>query len=299
MSNNFIDINKLYGKKVLFIDTETTGIPNRNYGNMPDFYHDYSDNSKYNKSRLVQVAYCYYDYFNKDFDIDINNINSIIRKPFNFNSIPQEAVNIHGITYDYAIKNGTLIKKILRGDFGKCLLKCDYFVAYNAYFDFSILANEIYRTNYDELYNKMIKLKDKRKVFCAMKLSSKYLGKCTSQENVYKRLYNKEPNNQHNAKNDVLTMLKIIKYITENPVPNENIVFADNTSNNGNVWTTKEIKQLKKLYLDDNKSIPEIATIHKRTKVAITLKLNKLNILNESDIFYKDKKKDKTNKHLY
>jgi hypothetical protein len=46
------DIKLLIGKKVLFVDLETTGIPNRSDNGYPD----YSDNEGYDNSRIIQIG---------------------------------------------------------------------------------------------------------------------------------------------------------------------------------------------------------------------------------------------------
>jgi DNA polymerase III epsilon subunit-like protein len=278
-------VNNLIGKKVLFVDTETTGFPKRSNG-----YPDYTDNKKYDSSRIVQFGYCYYENFNTGFEINCDNIKSIIRKPFNFKYIPKCVVDIHGITYKHAKENGTLIKKIFKGDFGQCLLDCDYFVAYNAFFDFSILANEIHRAKKTELYDKMITLRDTDRVTCMMKISTMYLGKRLSQSKVYHIMYNKSAENQHDAKGDVMAMLYILKYIIDNPDAVKNVRMKDvqYAINGGNPWIDDEEKQLKRLYIEENKNIKEIAKIHKRTVGAITSKIKKLDLLKYDDNGHKD-----------
>lgn len=277
-------VNGLVGKKVLFVDLETTGFPHFK-GNMPGGYHDYKDNSKYSGSRIVQFGWCYYDCFSLDFDVDCDAVKSVLRKPWDFYEINQEVVDVHGITYENIVKNGTLIKKILKGEFGNCVNECDFIVAYNVYFDFSILANEIHRTKNTEMYEKIIKMKENN-VICMMEITKLYLGHRCSQVKAYEKLLGKEPTQQHDAKGDVIAMLEILKHMTSNlggfnKTPNQQ-------SCSGKKWTKTEESDLMDLYAIQNKSIKDIAQIHKRTDGAIRSRLDKLCILKKEDVIEND-----------
>lgn len=273
-------LDDLLGKNILFLDLETTGIPWRKDKTMPGKYDDYTNNTRYESSRIVQLAYFYCENFSKEFDFDIDDIMSIIRKPNDFNMISEEVVKIHGITYERAMNEGIEIKDIFGGNFGECFMNCDYFVAYNAYFDFSILANEIHRMNDDNMYDKILDLKDNN-VFCMCDFGKQYTGRSKRQIDLYKDLYQKDPQQHHDAKNDVYIMLEILRYITR--YPETKILDNDSRKNNaGNSWDQKEENELKKLYIDECKSISEIALIHKRTYGAIKSRLKKLNVLIDS-----------------
>jgi DNA polymerase III epsilon subunit-like protein len=214
------EINELEGKNLLFIDLETTGFPGKATINDDKEKYDFKDNAKYNSSRIVQFGWCYYEKFNLDFEPKLEDVKSIIRKPVDFNKIKTHL--IHGITYKKAIKDGLLIGKILNGEFGKCVKSCDYILAYNSMFDFSILANEVHRSQFNKMYTKLINIIDNDKVICMLKLSAllckpvntgKYSRK---QRDVYHRCYNEYPENQHDAKGDVYAMIKIFKYMIVN-----------------------------------------------------------------------------------
>ena len=286
-------INKILKKKVLFIDLETTGLPNRNKNNdIPGSYPDYTSNKDYDRSRILQIGWCYYDNFSLDFVVDLNDVHSILVKPVDFTSVRECIVQVHGITFDNVKKNGFPIEKILNSDFGKCLTNCEYIVAFNAYFDFSILMNELHRAKNNVLYNKLFQMRNDY-VICAMDLSKSYLGigRAFSQSTTYHILLNKEAEKQHDAKGDVFAMLEIVKYILINPdkkvIIDDKFLISNNTqaqkANRGNLWDKNEEIQLEKLYLTDNKTICEIALIHKRSIGGIRARLTKLNILKECD----------------
>lgn len=287
------NINKLIGKRVLFFDLETTGFPARVIGKYnADEYFDYTDNTKYNESRLIQIGWYYSDNFIKfkDCDIDINKIKSVIRKPFDFYTIPDTSVNIHGISYEKAINEGIYIKKIMNGEFGNCIMNCDYIVAYNAYFDFSILANEIHRIKNDHIYNKLMQLKDNN-VVCMMAICNDYMNQYIKQSDMYGLLYGTNAN-AHRANHDVYMMLKILKYIIDNPQPNKILsdqykINSNKSSgkpeNSGTSWRKDEEAQLRTLYVDKNDDIKSIARVHKRSELAIKAKLDHMNILRDID----------------
>ena len=276
-------INSLIGKKVLFIDLETTGLPVSKGGCMQGGYHDYTDNTKYSESRIIQIGWCYYDPFSSDFKIDSDDVKSVLRKPWDFFEIKQEVVDVHGITYENIVENGILIKKILKGDFGNHVNECDFIVAYNAYFDFSILANEIHRTKNKEMFEKIMRLKDNN-VICMAEITKMYLGlgyRC-KQPIAYKKLLGKEPLFQHDARGDVMAMLEILKHMTSHPKGFDRA--QNHTSYQGSsIWTRREEVDLLDMYTHKNKHIPYIAEKHKRTCVAIQMRLKKLNVLKKED----------------
>ncbi len=115
----------------LFFDTETTGLP-RNWkapvadlGNWP---------------RLVQLAWL-------QFDSSGNKIaerNSIV-KPDNF-TIPSDASQVHGITTDYALREGVPLQGVLE-EFQNLISKSTYLVAHNMSFDEKIVGAEFLRKN--------------------------------------------------------------------------------------------------------------------------------------------------------
>jgi len=109
-------LNKILSKKVLFLDLKTTGFPEINqnpkiYNSLSGEYFDYNMNKKYDRSRILQINWFYNDNFTLDFVIDNNLIESMMRKPFNFDFISDDALIAHKITIEHATKHGTLIKK--------------------------------------------------------------------------------------------------------------------------------------------------------------------------------------------
>lgn len=162
--------------------------------------------------------------FDYDYEIEIKNISECIIKPNNF-IIPNESIKIHGITNEEANNKGKEIKKVLRR-IGKIMKECDYIIGYNVYYDINVLLSELYRKKRYLTIKKIIKLKEEEKIICIGQISSKEIKpdgwkqkfnyQIPSQMNVYKKCFNEELINSHNAKSDVLAMIKIIYWIYEN-----------------------------------------------------------------------------------
>ena len=115
--------------KILFFDTETTGLP-------LDFDEPYT-NVK-NWPRLVQLSWILED-------TETNEVteHDFIIEPVGF-IIPYAATKIHHITHDWAERNGKPIKRVLL-QFDLDLFKADLLVGHNIEFDINIVAAEFYR----------------------------------------------------------------------------------------------------------------------------------------------------------
>ena len=289
MIEQMIDI--IIDKKILFLDLETTGLPLLKENNN---YPDYRENAMYDTSRILQIGWCYCEKFSKQTKPLIGNINSVIRKPEDFNDIPQKSILIHGITYEKTQIQGILINQILEGDFGKSLMDCDYIVAYNVKFDFNVLANEIHRTKNQKLIEK-IQILEKNGTICMMNASTLFLGGSSkgnpqgnenfyphSQKKVYELMYSDEPVlPQHDAGNDIYTMMKILEYMITHSHNQGN-------QNSGKLGDQREEMMLKKLY-EKQMSICDISMIHQRTALAIQMRIKKLGINKEINDIYQEK----------
>ena len=126
--------------KILFFDTETTGVP-RNY-NAPV-------TDTYNWPRLVQLGW-----------IITNELGSVAKqrnyivKPDGF-IIPQEAASVHGITTERARREGRDLDSVLY-EFVYDLNSVDRIVGHNIDFDKHIVGAEFYRLGMD--YSKIFNL---------------------------------------------------------------------------------------------------------------------------------------------
>lgn len=110
-------------KDVLFFDTETTGVPDYKLSWETDF-------NKY--PHIVQLAWIYR-----------GKEHSYIIKPEGW-EIPEEAVAVHGITTEQAIKEGKPIEEVLGEFIGWCL-NAKLICGHNIHFDTSIIKANILR----------------------------------------------------------------------------------------------------------------------------------------------------------
>jgi DNA polymerase III epsilon subunit-like protein len=162
-----------------------------------------------------------YDY---DYNIELKNINEQIIKPEGF-VIPNESIKIHGITNELAIQKGkSLIKSLKKIE--KRIEECEYIIGYNIYYDINVLLSELYRKNRNDTINKILKMKEEKKIICLGQISSKeaipdiwkkkFKYQIPKQTEVYKKCFGEELKNAHNAKSDVLGMIQIMEWIYEN-----------------------------------------------------------------------------------
>ena len=207
--------NLLAGKNVLFFDLETTGLPITKRGESGrNQYYDHKDNTKYNEARIVSIGWLYIKNYDKK-TVDVKQATEVIRKPEDFKEI--KTTFIHGITYNQAVKDGVLFTDIMANTFGNALMECDYLVAHNCMFDAHILLNELYRNKCGIYEKKVVEMLDKNMVLCTGEYgkdickmtmrSNKYTQyKMPKLKELYKYFYGVEPQLQHNAAADVITM---------------------------------------------------------------------------------------------
>lgn len=172
----------------LFFDTETTGLPKSYKAPLEQLD---------NWPRLVQIAWLIYNeneqcLSKKDY----------IVKPKGF-TIPQRATDIHGITTERALIEGTDLQLVLE-EFAKDLSNVRTIIAHNLYFDEKIIAAEFLRNNVShELFetNKTCTMKSSAK-YC--KIPHQYGGfKWPNLQELHIKLFNIPFKQAHNALADV------------------------------------------------------------------------------------------------
>lgn len=127
------------GKKFLFFDTETTGLP-KNWGAPLE--------NLDNWPRLVQLAWIICD---ENGDTLLSE--QYIIKPEGF-EIPEESSRVHGITTEQALKEGYGIEPILKL-FAANIAASDILVAHNINFDEKVMGAEYLRKEIQsELFEK-------------------------------------------------------------------------------------------------------------------------------------------------
>ena len=168
--------------KYLFIDTETTGLPQDD---------SFSIDAINNWPRLVSVAYILCD------DRKIVRENRSIIKPNGF-IIPPESTRVHGITSAEAISKGRVFSEVL-DEIKGVINECDYIVGHNVVFDINMLNAEFFR--YDMTLPVSLK-----PYYCTMLLSKDYCGlpndKYPTLEELYSILKGESIANAHNAMTD-------------------------------------------------------------------------------------------------
>ena len=173
--------------KILFFDTETTGLPK-------DF--NAPIEVVENWPRLVQLGWLV---FSIDEELILRKERTVFPDGF---LIPKPSVNIHGITTEQAKSTGIDIQHLLK-EFKKDVDNCDLIVAHNLEFDEKIIDSEFIRLEESPI------LRTKQKL-CIMKESVDYCSKNAintkwpSLEELYYRLFDKfaRDGNLHSALED-------------------------------------------------------------------------------------------------
>ena len=120
-------------KKILFYDTETTGLPRSYTAPATD---------SANWPRIVQIAYIVFDEKGQRLCA-----NSATIKPEGF-TIPEAASKIHGITTEKALKEGRALLPVVTS-MHKRRAEADRVVSHNIVFDENVLAAEFFRAGLD------------------------------------------------------------------------------------------------------------------------------------------------------
>lgn len=194
--------------KILFFDTETTGLPPRN-DPIP---------SVFNTNEwpfIVQLGFILYDTdthkikIKHDFIVDVGERDV---------TIPSVASDIHGITDSISRERGLPIDNVLNC-FLYCLHQCDMLVAHNIDFDWNMVNVEILRQltmEKTKLEKNLVTNVPKFIKYCTMKHSTNLCRiehkrsngkgeyKYPRQDELHEFLFGDVPNNLHNAFNDVL-----------------------------------------------------------------------------------------------
>lgn len=190
--------------KILFFDTETTGLP-------VNFYEPYTNTE--NWPRLVQLAW-----ITEETDTKEKKEKDLIIRPEGF-TIPEEAAKIHNITTEFAERDGVELRAAL-ADFVQDMLAADWLVAHNIEFDKNVICSEIYRTALKLMSEDKLLLEvgfcipkyflNKRSI-CTMKLGTNYTKiktdggdyKWPKLIELYRHFFGKDFEGMHDALDDI------------------------------------------------------------------------------------------------
>lgn len=202
----------------LFLDTETTGLPdthNLRWGEYPY----YKKLDKYSNARIVQFSMLITD--NKYNFVDIKDY-IIKREGF---EITNE--KFHGITNDISDELGVSFDTVAVEIFYENLKKVSHIIAHNVAFDVGVIKSELYRRNFQYIIDEI----DKKTLLCTMKHMKPILKiinqygnyKNPSLNEIYKFNFNKDVENAHNSLYDVLNLHKVVEHMYKNKTLNYDI----------------------------------------------------------------------------
>lgn len=190
-------------------DLETTGLPKFNKDQTSkkrSREYPASDNlTAYDSARVVSAAWILIDTTTKE----IINEEYYIITPDNF-QIPQESINIHGITEEIAITQGISIANMFE-HLQAALKQSTMILSYNLEFDYHILLSELFRYEKKELIDELTS----KRQDCIMLMSQKYMQSpfFPKLTDVHRYLFNAPAPNAHNALADVMSCYKVYKEI--------------------------------------------------------------------------------------
>jgi len=183
-------------KKLLFVDTETTGLPINRHASI------YFTS---NWPRLVEIAWieCFEN------GSVVSEYNRII-KPDSY-EIPLSASAIHGITTERAIQEGVPIESVLRG-FHNSLINSSFIVGHNIDFDAKVILAEYIRAGLIQshlqfLMKKKICTMISTKNFCRIRTGHGYY-KYPKLSELHSKLFGKTLRGKHSALQDARMCMK-------------------------------------------------------------------------------------------
>lgn len=231
--------------KYLFIDTETTGLPqNRNVSPM----------ETNNWPRLVSVAYILSD------EKEIVDKGYYIIKPKGF-IIPPESTKVHGITTADAISRGMPIADVLEAIKPR-IKECNYIVGHNVVFDINVLNAEFYR------HDKTLPVSLKP-YHCTMMWSKDFCGlpnnKYPTLEELYYILKGESFSDAHNAMADTQAAMDCFWILKDS-----GIIKPRNKRPDIIIYPTKD----NLLWAIDNVLFTYAAKVHAFLTIAYNLKFN-------------------------
>ena len=186
--------------KVLVFDTETTGLPEKRNTSILE-----TEKWPY----IVQISWIAYDTENDSYEIEDHIIDCGV-------DIPQESVNIHGISKKISERKGEKLWDVMN-KFDAALINCDMVIGHNISFDKRVYMVEAIRNRRRQYFTRNGVRKSeyctmkKSKEFCnIMRTSAKgetYL-KYPSLSELHNKMFGFIPKGTHDSMADVLICLR-------------------------------------------------------------------------------------------
>ena len=204
--------------KILFLDTETTGLPEeRNI-------------SVYNTEKWPYVIQLSYIIIDTDMNEVVHTYDSIIKLEENVN-ITEKSITMHGITKERSHNEGVDINNALI-ELNENLMEIDLIVGHNISFDKKIMIVENIR-------KKILSLFPKKTYFCTMKNYTEFCNMRGVRKDgsnyirypklveLHNHLFKSVPENLHNSLIDVYVCFRCFyKLVYENDYNEHNPVFS-------------------------------------------------------------------------
>lgn len=176
----------------LFLDTETTGIPRNYKAPVSDLK---------NWPRLVQVAWLVAD----ESATEITSAKHVI-KPDGF-IIPPDAVAIHGITTEVALRDGVILGSVLE-ELIPHIQEASVLVAHNMQFDQNILGAELLRMGHTNVLSSKVRICTMQSSTNYCQLPGRYGYKWPTLQELHKILFKQTFGGAHDALKDVRACAK-------------------------------------------------------------------------------------------
>lgn len=197
------------GDMLLFIDTETTGLP-RNY-RAPTSALD-------NWPRLVQMCWIL-----TTVDGQIVKQQKYIIRPNGF-TIPSNSSSIHRITNTIAIQQGTEIDQVMK-EFLEDVTNVRCIIGHNIEFDKHVVGSELIRLGYFDCLEGM-------NSYCTMKSTADFCKipddwgdyKYPKLQELYKKLFGRQFVNAHDAESDVKATMECFFELIDRKIISENMM---------------------------------------------------------------------------
>ena len=224
-------------KGVVFIDLETSGLPDKDAKSWWKIPH-YSDLGKYNNCRIIQICAMLCDVDS----LTPLEIKSTLIKANDF-EMSQQSINVHGISRERTLEEGKEFAQCMQDDIYPLFLKANYIAAHNIAFDINVLKSELMRGNFVDILNYMnnnmkeiCTMKSTKRIVCAKGFKGRL--KNPNLKELYHFATGQAMEEHHDAVHDVINMHEAVKILVERD--GLQLYNANNNNNNNKKGTLKE-----------------------------------------------------------